>query len=130
MTIKWSGRAYIDEYKITKEQYDTFFENGEFNIKLDIANLILDDMRKGESEEVVPCDELKEEFREDIKRAIKNGETFGRLFADGETLDWNWEPELTSEGDTISLSDLDEFALEHIASQMLDNCIIWGIFED
>ena len=125
MEVTWSGRAYVDESKLTEAQYNTFFERGAYGIKLDIANTIL--ANKGD--EVVPCDELDYDSRAQIKEAIIRGETYGTLYSDGQSLDWAWMPELTSEGDEVSLSDLDEFALRHIASQMLDDECRWGIIE-
>ena len=125
MEVTWSGRAHINEDKLTKEQYNTFFERGTYGIKFDIANLIL--AEKGD--EVVPCDELDYDSRAQIKEAITRGETYGTLYSDGQSIDWLWEPELTSEGDEVSLSDLDEFALSSIAEQMLDSEAHWGMIE-
>ncbi len=53
----------------------------------------------------------------------------GRAYSDGKNIDWSWEPELTTEGDEVALSDLDEHALWRIAEQILDNEAHWGMIE-
>ena len=129
MTITWNGRAFVTEESITPEQYKMFFGKDEYGIKYDIANMILHDMLIGESEEVVPCDELCNESRIDIANAIMDGHNCGRLQMNGQTLSWAWEPELTSEGEEISFSDLSSYALDKIAHQMLEDEAHWGIVE-
>ena len=129
MEVTWNGRAYVNEESITPEQYKMFFGKDKYGIKYNIANMILGEMYRDGAEEIVPCDELNADSRETIKEAIRNGHTCGRLECEGETLAWAWEPELTSEGEEITIDALDEYALEYIADQMLNNEAHWGIME-
>ena len=129
MEITWSGRAYVNEEQISPEQYKVFFDKAEFGIKFNVANQILGTCYREGSDEVVPCDELNYTSREKIKCAISMGETSGCLYSCGERLHWEWEPKLTSEGDSVALSELDKSALFEIAKQMLDKMRYCGIIE-
>ena len=132
MTITWNGRAYVDEDKLTQEQYDTFFEHGEYNIKLDIANLILSEK---DGDEVVPCDELNPEVRCQIASQMHYNHECGtatELTADGRyiKLNWAWNPAFTDDdGEEVGVDSLPYDVLDKIIYDMLESESRWGMVD-
>lgn len=127
--ITWAGRIYVDEKKITPQEYKEFFERGEFVISFKVANTILRNREEGNFDECVPADQLIQEARNDIKRQVMgNYETEGVIELEGQTLNWKWEPEITRDREEISIEDLEDYELEKILTDMLDNECHWGMW--
>ena len=130
MTITWNGRAYVDMEWITPEEYKTFFDINENGIRFDVANEILGKAYREGCEEVVPCDELNADSRACIASCISHGMTRGTLSRAGQRLIWSWEPDLSCEGEPLSVADLHGNTLAEIAWKMLEKQARCGICEN
>ena len=132
MTVSWNGRACVCESKLTQEQYDVFFEHGPYNIKFDIANLILSKLASPESSEVVPCDELVPEVRNQIafQMHLCDCGTVTRRTADGKLIElhWAWNPTFTDD-DGEEIDDVPSYVLDKIIYEMLENQSVCGIVD-
>ena len=49
-SITWNGRIFIDEERITPQEYKEFFDRGMFVISFDMANSILKNRTEGYKE--------------------------------------------------------------------------------
>lgn len=132
--MEWNGRIFVDEEKITPEQYKMFFDRCEYGISFNVANSILKNQKTIKYyNEVVPADELSYEARELIKEQALNGETSGEIEIEGQTLRWNWNYEISDEdedGNTFDLtwSNVEDFEREKILTDMLDNECVSGMW--
>ena len=127
--ISWNGRIFVDEPQITPEQYKMFFDRCEFGISFDTANLILRNRAEGYKEEVVPADELFSEARELIKDQISDTRsTSGTIEFEGQSLNYDWDVDITRDGEEITVEDLEDFELNKILTDILDNECTWGMW--
>ena len=126
--VSWNGRIYVDEPKITPEQYKMFFARNEFGISFDVANSILHNRQEGYKEEVVPADELNYDAISQIKEQAMDGDTDGEIEYEGSTLSWGWDYEILRDGEEISWEDMDDWEKEKILTDMLDNECMWGMW--
>lgn len=124
----WNGRIYVDEPELTKTQYETFFERREYGISFEIANQILKNRQEGFLDEVVPADELTENSRREIMRQVKAGKSSGTVELNGITLDWNWDYEIYRDDKVISHTELEDFEIDKILTDMLDNQCVSGLW--
>lgn len=127
--ISWNGRIYVDEPQITPEQYKMFFDRCEFGISFDIANSILKNRTEGYKEEVVPADELCEEAKSLIKDQISDTRsTSGTIEFEGQSLNYDWDVDITRDDEEITVEDLEDYELNKILTDILDNecrCGMW-----
>ena len=128
MSVTWNGRIYVDEPRITPEQYKMFFDRCEFGIGFDMANSILKNRQEGYLEEVVPADELSYEARALIKEQVLDGEESGEIEIEGQTLHYNWDYEITEDEEETTFENLDPCSQEKILTDMLDNECMWGMW--
>lgn len=129
MEYYWSGRIYVDEEKITPEQYKQFFGTyNEYGIKFNIANSILKSQRENKDcDECVPCDELNPKAISLIKEICLLGETSGIIEINGEKLSFNWNPILRIDGEDVDWEHFgDAFEKQHVLDCMLDDDCYWG----
>ena len=120
--ISWNGRIFIDEEKITPQEYKECFDRGMFVISFDVANSILKNRMEGYKEEIVPADQLFDEARELIKeQVLETRETSGKINIEGQTLSYDWEYELCIDDEAATIEELEDYELEKILVQMLDD---------
>ena len=127
--IYWNGRAYVDEESITPEQYKMIFDRDMFGISYKSANRILENMKEGVSEEVIPCDELSEEARSMISEQIlKKQKKSGKITIEGQTIHWRWELEILIDGKKAKFKELNPDSREKIVNDMLEDKRACGSF--
>jgi len=128
-SISWNGRIFIDEEKITPQQYKEFFDRGMFVISFDVANYILKNRMEGYKEEVVPADQLFDKARELIKeQVLETREPSGSIDMEGQTLSYDWEYEIYIDDEAATIEELEDWELEKILVQMLDDCCHSGMW--
>ena len=120
--ISWCGRIFIDEERITPQEYKEFFDRGEFVISFDVANCILKNRMEGYKEEVVPADQLFDAARELIKEQVfETREPSGNISMEGQTLSYDWEYDIYIDGENATIEELEDWELAKILVQMLDD---------
>ena len=119
----WNGRATVDG-EIDEQAYEDFFDVENLD---DYREHMIKAISKINAEgnslgDIVPADMLNEFSREQIFDQIMDGNMFGTIWADGNDIQWSWEPEVTLDGITVDFQDeLSEASREHIAKEMLEN---------
>lgn len=127
--ISWNGRIFVDEPQITPEQYKMFFDRCEFGISFDVANSILKNRTEGYKEEVVPADELCEEAKSLIKDQVSDTRsTSGTIEFEGQSLNYDWDVDITRDDEEITVEDLEDYELNKILTDILDNECTWGMW--
>ena len=121
-SITWNGRIFIDEERITPQEYKEFFDRGMFVISFDMANSILKNRTEGYKEEIVPADQLFDEARELIKtQVLETRESSGSISMEGQTLSYDWNYDLCIDDEDATIEELEDYELEKILVQMLDD---------
>lgn len=127
--IYWNGRAYIDEESVTPEQYKMLFDRDMFGISYKTANKVLENMKEGNSEDVVPCDELSKDAKSMISKQILNKlKTSGEITIEGQTIHWKWEVEILIDGEEADFRELTPDSRETIVTSMLEDKRACGSF--
>ena len=121
-SITWNGRIFIDEERITPQEYKEFFDRGMFVISFDMVNSILKNRTEGYKEEIVPADQLFDEARELIKtQVLETREPSGSISMEGQTLSYDWNYDLCIDDEDATIEELEDYELEKILVQMLDD---------
>ncbi len=121
-SITWNGRIFIDEERITPQEYKEFFDRGEFVISFNVANSILKNRTEGYKEEIVPADQLFDKARELIKeQVLETREPSGSISIEGQTLSYDWNYDLCIDDEDATIEELEDYELEKILVQMLDD---------
>ena len=128
-SISWNGRIFIDEERITPQEYKEFFDRGEFVISFDVANCILKNRIEGYKDEIVPADQLFDKARELIKeQVLETREPSGSISIEGQTLSYDWVYDICIDDEAATIRELEDYELEKILVQMLDNCYHSGMW--
>ena len=126
-TIRWDGRIYVSEHRISPEQYKNFFDIKPNAISYSMVNRILAQNSMGDLRNIVSAYELNNYTRQKIfNDVMRFREKEGTVFYAGEDLNWKWYPTIVIDGKEVMLEDVDNASLDTILSQMLFNGYHWG----